>query len=80
MIIISHNRVINWSNVLVARAYESSIKNGKTVIPIKTSRTGDTQVVFQSGHVTNLTIKYDDFEQQLRNAGKADIRVLQLDY
>ena len=79
MIIISHNRVINWSNVLVARSYEGGHKNGKTFIPDK-SREGHTQVVFQSGHVTNLTIKYDDFEQQLRNAGKANIRVLQLDY
>ena len=70
MIIISHNRVINWSNVLLAKSYDGN----------NPRRLGHTELVFIDKHVTLLTIKYDDFEQQLRNAGKANIRVLQLDY
>ena len=70
MIIISHNRVINWSNVLEAQSYNGMDKRRK----------GHTAITFLGGYNLDLTIKYDDFEQQLRNAGKANIRVLQLDY
>ena len=70
MIIISHNRVINWSNVLVARAYDGPLN----------SRVGHTELVFQTGHVTNLTIKYDDFVEQITNAGIANVSLLELNY
>ena len=70
MIIISHNRVINWSNVLGAKVYDGKLK----------SRIGHAELIFYGGHSTLLTIKYDDYKEQLKNAGKANIRVLELDY
>ena len=70
MIIISHNRVINWSNVLEARSY-----NG-----MSNARKGQTLITYLDETGLNLTIKFDDFKEQLKNAGKANIRVLELDY
>ena len=70
MIIISHNRVINWSNVLLARAYDGKLK----------SRTGHTELIFEVGHVTYLTIKYDDFVEQITEAAIRMFTVLELNY
>jgi len=70
MIIISHNRVINWSTVIMARAYNGLNKR----------RIGHTELILAENSATYLTIKFDDFKEQLKNAGKANIRVLELDY
>jgi len=70
MIIISHNRIVNLDNVIMIKVYDG----------IQKSRSGHTQIVFTAESCCYLTIKYDDFKEQLKNAGKANIRVLELDY
>jgi hypothetical protein len=43
-------------------------------------RIGHTELILAENSATYLTIKFDDFKEQLKNAGKANIRVLELDY
>jgi|10_taG_2_1085330.scaffolds.fasta_scaffold21800_7 competence transcription factor ComK len=70
MIIISHNRIIVLSNIIAIREYRGGIKSFQ----------GNTDIKLVDNKAIILTIKYDDFKEQLKNAGKANIRVLELDY
>ena len=70
MIIISHNRIIVLSNIIAVRKYRGGI----------TGYQGNTDIKLVDNKAIIITIKYDDFKEQLKNAAKANIRVLELDY